>query len=833
MKSVQASSSATSDLLKDLFLQIDVPIILIDNKLNVLQLNPAAEKVAGPGGEKMVGRSMADVFDLDRKSRQELKSWKAKPSAQGDERGQPFTLTSRQKPDVPIQGYRKHMLSGSGQEMFLLSIRRGMWEPEYRYMAYALEAAEERFNVLLRESSDPILILSMKGDILLANPSFEQMTGITSSQLFEGSRGWADFAHESDLPAVLESLKRCEAEEKDNLAEFRIKTSTGNLIWFEQSHSILHDENGRARGIMAVARDVNRRKQQVVELREKAEDMLRRHQRARELIARLKLFFEKTAALPQDFDGFLNGVCDILFEMYRPLMVVLTLASTRRCFVRAQSGVPREIIENPLEKLPCAICEQVIQTGMPYYGYNLDEGQTCKCLDTIGALKLKTCLSAPLIDVKSKNQGSITLLDTESRSFGSLDVELVTVAALQVASRLRAEEQESIQHELEDHLRQSQKMEAVGMLAGGIAHDFNNILSGILGFTSYLLSKTAAGTDLYRDLNMIDQSATRAADLTRQLLSFARRRHFAKEPISLNTIIEGVVGILKHSIAKNVTIEKNLDSNLPMILGDPGQVNQVVMNLCLNAAEAMSGKNGKLTITTEHRHLTSREEAVLVAVKNKTAEYVCLTVQDIGKGMSPDVLAHVFDPFFTTKSDRGGTGLGLSIVYGIVSNHQGDISVESVEGEGTTIRVYFPAHETKTAPKMRAHGRKLDGTETILIVDDEQIVRQMVVAVLKRHGYKVISAASGEEGIEYFKGLLGRIDLVLLDLVMPGMGGEATFEALRELDQKAKVLLTSGFVQENVGERLIKRGAKGMVYKPYKSEQLLGAIRDILDKKPA
>lgn len=392
-------------------------------------------------------------------------------------------------------------------------------------------------------------------------------------------------------------------------------------------------------------------------------------------------------------------------------------------------------------------------------------------------------------------------------------------------------EQAEIERERAEHLRRAEKMEAVGLLAGGVAHDLNNILSGILGFTSYLLSKTPSGTDLHRDLGLIEQSGVRAADLTRQLLALAHRRHFPREAVSLNEVIEEVIAHLKPSLPKGVVIEKKLMPDLPAVFGDHIQLKQAIANLCQNAVEAMAEGGGTLMIVTEHRALTDRERAVLAREVNM--EYVCVSVRDTGKGMSPKTQARLFDPFFSTKPKRVGAGLGLPIVYGIVANHHGDITYESAEDWGTTFEVFFPAYEAGQQERERAHERKLEGTEAVMIVDDEPIVRQMVVEVLKAHGYTPLSAASGEEALKMFESAGEGIGLILLDLIMPGIGSEAAFRVIREKSPKTPVLLTSGFAQDELSERLIHQGACGIIYKPFRSEALLVAIRDALDRKPA
>ncbi|MBN1268399.1 MAG: PAS domain S-box protein [Kiritimatiellae bacterium] len=693
-------------------------------------------------------------------------------------------------------------------------------------LAHALEAAEERFSVLFRESSDPILILSMTGEILSANPSFERIAGVESEALFRGDRGWDDFVYAEDMPLLRAAIRRCAETRRDEAIEFRMRNAQGFFIWFEQSHSILHDENGRPRGIMAVARDITQRKEREIKLREEAQALHVRHERAQELITKLTLFITRITALPPGIDSFLSGVCDVLFDMYRPLLVLISIPGLKRTVFQAGRHLPDGVLDGRGELRHCAMCADVEKQGAPLYLTLLQEHPQYGRDPFVRELALQTYLGAPLRDSTGTLRGSLGLLDTQNRDFDHLDIELLTVASLQVASRLRADEQDRNKRELEDHLRQAQKMEAVGMLAGGIAHDFNNVLSGIMGFASYLLSKADPGSELHRHLGLIEKSAIQASELTRRLLSFSRRTHFAKEAVNLNEVAQEILGILRHSLAREVTIEEHLEEGLGAVHGDRSQMAQVLMNLCINAAEAMGGKGGTLTVTTQCRALTPRERGMLIDPRDE--DYVCLTVADTGKGMDPEVQEHIFDPFFTTKSKAGGTGLGLSIVYGIISNHGGEIRVESTEGVGSAFRVYLPVHRGKERPKPATSRAQLEGTETVLVVEDEQIVRQMVAEILKDHGYQALCASSGEEAVKIILKHRDKVDLVLLDMIMPGMDGEQTFCAIREVDKKVPILLTSGFAQGERCARLISDGAKGLVRKPYKSHSLLGHVRAAL-----
>jgi CheY-like chemotaxis protein len=295
----------------------------------------------------------------------------------------------------------------------------------------------------------------------------------------------------------------------------------------------------------------------------------------------------------------------------------------------------------------------------------------------------------------------------------------------------------------------------------------------------------------------------------------------------MNDVISEVVGILKHSLSKKIAIQQELSESLPNVKGDRGQLTQVIMNLCLNAADAMNEGDGEILMRTESRPLTERERNTLLDVGG--GSYICITVADNGMGMDEHVRKHIFDPFFTTKAGQGGSGLGLSIVYGIVNNHQGEISLESEAGAGTTFRIYLPVFlgekvETETIEEPPARGN-----ETVLIIDDEQIVREMVAAILKDFGYTAITASGGEEGLEKLKEAEGAVDLVLLDMVMPGMDGPQTFDAIKAKWAQVPVLLTTGFAEGDQCIRLMDAGARGLVRKPYKSRDLLKTVRKVLN----
>jgi PAS domain S-box-containing protein len=689
---------------------------------------------------------------------------------------------------------------------------------------------QERFQVVFQHSFDPILLVSSTGEILCANSSFQEFTGIGSTDFHDRRKSWEDFVAKEDLERLKESFTETVNGTDVGLCEFRMIRHNGDPLWFEQRNCVVHGSNGEPEGFVAMIRNIHESKQLAADLQQTTQVMQEQSARSQVLIDRLSGFFTKSADLPGDLSGFLDGLCGIVMEMYDALIVYVHIHESNQVIYRAREGVEfaRDTDDRP-EGLPTRMCAHVVDTEASFVTGKLPREPAFADDPVAEKFGLHTYIGAPLRDSSGSIRGTIAVLDRAVRPADSLDIELITVASVQAASRLRAEEQDVARRELEDHLRQAQKMEALGLLAGGVAHDFNNILSGILGFSSYLLNKVEPGSDLARDIALIEKSAERASDLTRQLLAFARRKHFPKKPVSMNQVVDETILILKRTLDKNIEIRTQLVEGVPDVLGDAGQLGQVIMNLCLNAAEAMIAKGGTLTVRSEVPSENERDMALLKNRKDGAQEYVRVVISDTGVGMTSEVKNHIFNPFYTTKTNKGGSGLGLSIVYGIVTNHGGDITVQSRIGQGSAFHVYLPVFSGEYVEQPTWKPEQLTGDETIFVVDDEMVVRQMVTEVLKSNGYRVVTAASGEEAVDMFERLVGRIDLVLLDMVMPGLNGEETFEVLRQSDPDLPVLLTSGFVQEDVTDRLLRKGAIGLVYKPYKSETLLGHLREALD----
>jgi two-component system, cell cycle sensor histidine kinase and response regulator CckA len=381
----------------------------------------------------------------------------------------------------------------------------------------------------------------------------------------------------------------------------------------------------------------------------------------------------------------------------------------------------------------------------------------------------------------------------------------------------------------EEQLRQAQKMEAVGQLAGGIAHDFNNLLTAILSYCELLLEEIRQGDPIRGDIEQIRQAGQRAAGLTRQLLAFSRRQVLQPKVLSLNAVVESTEGMLRRLIGADIVLEIRSEPALWHVLADPGQIEQVLVNLVVNARDAMP-RGGRILVATSNLEL--RADSLMRANGVRPGTYVSLLVRDTGVGIDPAHHARIFEPFFTTKEPGKGTGLGLSTVYGIVQQSGGHVTVESAAGEGATFTVLLPRHlggAPATASKVDRR-RLPGGTETLLLVEDEAAVRSSARRLLERQGYTVLEARHGGDALRIVEESGRQIDLVVTDLVMPEMGGKELAERLRAHRPGLKVLFMSGYTEKVIAAGGVMPPNTGFVEKPFTVEQLMRRLREILDE---
>lgn len=380
---------------------------------------------------------------------------------------------------------------------------------------------------------------------------------------------------------------------------------------------------------------------------------------------------------------------------------------------------------------------------------------------------------------------------------------------------------------IEEQLRQAQRMEAIGTLAGGVAHDFNNILTGIIGYASLGLDDSPADHPMREILSHVKLLGERAANLTRQILAFARRQMLQRRPLSLNTVISEFSKLLERLTGEHIELHLELCRGLKLVSADRSQIEQILINLCVNARDAMPD-GGKLLIATEN---TTRDGLQLRSIQGAAqSDYVMLRIQDAGQGMDRQTLGRIFEPFFTTKPPGEGTGLGLSMVYGIVKQHDGFIEVSSEIGSGADVRIYLPAVAAPSEPISEPLERLLGSNSgTILVAEDEELVRNLVVSILARAGFTVLQGANGEEALRQFEAADGKVDLIISDAVMPRMGGKELIEAISAKGGHPKVVFMTGYSTAMIEGS--SDGSPGIdcIRKPFDPQELLRRVRKALE----
>ena len=411
-------------------------------------------------------------------------------------------------------------------------------------------------------------------------------------------------------------------------------------------------------------------------------------------------------------------------------------------------------------------------------------------------------------------------------------VTLLTIIGEIFAHALERQRVEAEKNKLEDQLRQSQKMEAIGRLAGGVAHDFNNMLTGIIGYADLILLSLNRDHPLIGKVEEIKKAGKRAASLTQQLLAFSRKQMLQPKVLDLNLVVTDLKTMLQRLIGEDIELKTHLEPSLFRVKVDPNQMGQVLMNLVVNARDAMV-RGGRITIETANVVLDQaygRKKGVSL----QPGPYALLEIRDTGTGMDPETRSHIFEPFFTTKELGKGTGLGLSTVYGIVKQSGGYIWVDSQPEEGTTFQIFLPQAEGESALKESRplSPQLLQGSETILVVEDNDLVRDMTSEVLKQYGYKVIEAPGGEKALKVIQEYPGKIDLLLTDVVMPDLNGRELADQILTLKPGIRVLYMSGYTDNAIVQYGILNPGLAFIEKPFSPELLAEKLRRVLRVDP-
>ena len=637
-----------------------------------------------------------------------------------------------------------------------------------------LRRSEKRYRTLLETLPAAVLVVNRAGDIVVANRTAKVWTGLSEDKL----HGWnlAQFLEPADLEVMRERMSRLFAEGKvEGTWRYRVRLPSGEGRWVE-SASVRLDEDDAEPLALVIVWDVTEQERSRSELELSQQ--------------RFKALFDNVPEAIFVFDA----------QTYRILDV--NRVATER------------------------------------YGYTKEEFVRMTILD-IRPQQEVTVIKRLLSGAQPGEPGLLPGEYWHRRKDGSvfpvaiyrqvLDLEgqrIVIAVAVDLTERKRSEEEK---RRLQQQLLQAQKLEAIGTLAGGVAHDFNNILTGIIGLADLIMLDSPSDSSLYRDAQEIKKAANRAATLVRQLLAFSRRQLMQPQRVSLNDVVLDMSRMLRRLIGEDVELKQVLAENLPPVKADPGQIEQVIANLAVNARDAMP-EGGELLLETSLVVLDSHYCETHPWAR--PGKYVLLTVSDTGVGMDPTVRERIFEPFFTTKERGQGTGLGLSVVYGIVKQHDGLIHVYSEPGRGTTFRIYLPALEGESEPLHHTESvpRVIQGSETVLVVEDEEIVRALAVRALERAGYRVLEAGNGEEALEVLSRRRGEVGLVFADVVMPVMGGRELYDRVREMYPDLPFLFASGYSLNGVHQRFVLEEGLDFIAKPYDPEQLLLRVRDLLDR---
>jgi len=656
----------------------------------------------------------------------------------------------------------------------LLNARRLSAELERRVAERTamLHASETRLRAILDTEPECVELLAADGSLLEMNPAGLRILAADSFEQVAGRSVYPLVVaeHREAFRRLVEGV----FAGQPGALEFEIINLKGERRWLETRATPLRDPAGAVTALLGVTRDITERKQAGVALRES-------EARFREIAETIEDVFwitdpAKTRMLyvSPAYEKIWGRTCASLYESARAWLEAI----------------------HPDDRERVRLAAETQQTSGGY-------DETYRILRPDGAVRWIRDVAFPV-----RNESG--------------DVVRIVGVARDITER----------RQLEEQLRLSQKMEAIGQLAGGVAHDFNNILTAIL-MQSQLIEMAEDVSEETRDgLRQIRASAERAANLTRQLLLFSRKQVMQPRDLDLNDVITSLAKMLQRIIGEDVRLQLNLHPRPLMIRADAGMLDQLLMNLVVNARDAMPG-GGRLVIETCEKDVTAAEAALTPDAS--AGRHVCLRVTDTGSGIAPENLGRIFEPFFTTKEPGKGTGLGLATVFGIVKQHGGWIAVESAVGQGTTFQVFLPAVEAVVsgAAAAESHPAPRGGTETILLVEDDPDVRTLTRRVLEGAGYRVLEAANGVKALAIGERHGGEIDLLFTDIVMPeGISGRELAARLQAAHPKLRVVFTSGYSAEIAGRALSLQAGENFIQKPAAPHELLESIRRCLDSPP-
>jgi two-component system cell cycle sensor histidine kinase/response regulator CckA len=683
----------------------------------------------------------------------------------------------------------------------------------------ALRDSEERLSLALTAAQEGVWDMNLETGAVFYSSRWAQMLGYTEAETEPNMDAWDRLLHPDDRTRVREQVEGALRGERGFEAEFRLRHKDGHYVHIlSRAFPVRREENGPIVRVVGTHLDLTARKE--------AEERIRQQNALLDGINRILRM-----ALTCDTDEELGRAC---------LAAAEELTGSRFGFIAefdAEGRLDAMALSDPSyqacrmgrQKMPLnfavrGLFGKVVLDGKSFYT-NDPASHPDSAGTPQGHLPIEAFLGVPL-NHAGKTIGMIGLSNREG-GYRPQDLEAMEAVAGVIVEVLMRRRAERAVRAGEERFRQAQKMESIGVLAGGVAHDFNNLLTSIMGNASLL--REDIGADGLEKLDSVLQATEKAADLTRQLLAYAGKGQFVIESVNLSDVVREMTDLLRASIPKKVELRLELPRSLAGVQADRGQLQQIVMNLVTNAAEAV-GTNRVGTVTARTRvQRVSEDDRVWDEVSGRPLApggYVCLEVQDTGCGMDEQTRARIFDPFFTTKFM--GRGLGLAAVAGIVQAHEGAIEIETAPGLGATFRVFLPARAAPRRPRGKRRSPALHGAGTILVVDDEEIVLDVARHALEGFGYQVLTAKNGREAIEIFEANAGRISLVLLDLLMPVMGGDEVIGALQSRHSGLKVIVMSGHSQSQARKVFEGKGVSGFLEKPFTATRLAQEVKTVL-----
>jgi PAS domain S-box-containing protein len=705
---------------------------------------------------------------------------------------------------------------------------------ERKQMEQELRKSVQRFRELYDNAPVGYHAYDLEGRITDVNRTDLEMLGYTVDEMI-GQTIWRFNVEEEEArKQILAKLAGTLPPARSIERTYRRKDGTTFPVLCQDR--LILDERGGIKGIRCTIQDITERKR-AEETLKKSEGIARRLAQENAAMAEVGRIASSTLNIEEVYERFAEEVKKII----RFDRIVINLINTEKGTVR-NAYIAGEMVRDrnageiyPLRGSGSAEMVRTRSTVLlQTEDYTEDRDRFPMLLSTFEA-GFRSIMDVPLFS-KGEIIGGLLLRSHKPYAYTDKEVRLAERIGSQIAGaianaqlyteRIDAEREKG---SLEEQFRQSQKLEAIGQLAGGVAHDFNNLLTVIRGYSQLSLSELKEGDPLVENQQEILAASIRAGDLTRQLLAFSRKQLLEFKVLDLNSLIQGIEKMLRRIIGEDIELLIHSEGDLGRVKADPGQMEQVILNLAVNSRDAMPS-GGKLILETNNVYLD--EEYAHRHISVNPGQYVRLSVSDTGCGMTPEVKKKALEPFFTTKEKAKGTGLGLSTVYGIVKQTGGNVWIYSEDGKGTTIKIYLPrvdepAEELEVKKRVEVVPR---GSETVLVVEDEEMVRRLAVLLLEKQGYKVLEAPNGAEAFLVCDQYKGPIHLVVTDVVMPGVSGPELIDRLRQMRQDFETLYMSGYADEAVEFHGVQVKQVAFIQKPFTMETLATKVREVLDK---